>query len=112
MTDKPKFDDCLEILDVNKPEDTSGDLSAFLDEETELPQTDGWKEHWQGMPDFHQEEKKPYKKLNVCFQTKEDFDAFRKLLGQTMTEKTKTIWYPPYDREKNSLFSWVEIDDE
>lgn len=107
-----KFDDCLEVLDLETPVNTSGDLMDFLEEEEALPTSDNWKEHWKGMPEFQQEEKKPYKKLNVCFQTKEDFDEFRKLLGQTMTDKTKTIWYPPFDREKNSLFSWVELNDE
>lgn len=110
MTDKPKFEDCLEVLQES-PEDPSNDLSAFLDGEDEVI-TEHWRDHWKGMPEFVQEEKKPYKKINVCFQTKEDFDAFRKLLNQPMTDKTKTIWYPPFDREKNSLFAWIEDESE
>jgi hypothetical protein len=103
---KPKFEDCLDVLQT--VEDPTNDLTAFLGEEPELPQSDNWREHWKGMPEFVQENKEPFKKINVCFQTKEDFLAFRELLNQPMTEKTKTIWYPPFDREKNSLFSWIE----
>ena len=110
MTDKPKFEDCLEVLQES-PQDPSNDLSAFLDGEDEVI-TEHWRDHWKGMPEFVQEEKKPYKKINVCFQTKEDFDAFRKLQNQPMTDKTKTIWYPPFDREKNSLFAWIEDESE
>jgi hypothetical protein len=33
-------------------------------------------------------------------------------MQQSITEKTKTIWYPPFDREKNSLFAWIEDETE
>jgi hypothetical protein len=109
MSKKPDFDDCLEVLQ-EVPEDLSNDLSSFLGDDNVI--TDNWRDHWKGMPDFVQEEKKPYKKINVCFQNKEDFEAFRVLLSQPMTEKTKTIWYPAFDREKNSLFAWIEDETE
>jgi hypothetical protein len=104
---KPDFDTCLEVLQ-EAPDLTNGDLSSFLDDGESLPSTDQWQEHWKGMPDFVQEEKKPYKKVNVCFQNKEDYEKFRALMDQPMTDKTKTIWFPPLDREKNSLYSWFE----
>ena len=108
MTQKPDFDTCIEVLQ-DAPDITTGDLSDFLDDgSATLPTTDQWREHWQGMPDFVQEEKKPYKKMNICFQTKEDFEQFRKLLDQPMTDKTKAIWYPAFEREKNSLYTWFE----
>ena len=105
MIKKPDFDDCVEVLQEGV-KDTTSDLSAFLGEDEVI--TDNWRDHWKGMPEFVQEDKKPYKKINVCFQTKEDFEAFRALMQQPITDKTKTIWYPPFDREKNSLFTWVE----
>jgi hypothetical protein len=111
MTKKPDFEACLEVLETPAENALAGDLSSFIDDdESDLPKSEQWQEHWKGMPDFEQENKKPYKKLNVCFKTKKDFEDFRKLMEQPMTEKTKTIWYPAFDREANSLFSWVEDD--
>lgn len=109
MTKKPEFETCLDVLDTPSEKALQGDLSSFLDGEEKI--SEQWQDHWQGMPEFEQENKKPYKKLNVCFQTKEDFVQFRELMGQPMTEKTKTIWYPPFEREANSLFSWIEDDE-
>lgn len=107
MSNKPDFETCLEVLDTPSS-DINNDLSSFLDGDDHI--SEQWQDHWKGMPEFEQENKKPYKKLNVCFQTKEDFEKFRVLIGQTMTEKTKTIWYPAFDREANSLFAWIEDD--
>lgn len=114
MSDKKvDFEDCLDVLLTPPKEAVASDLSDFLGgDDDALPTTDDSKEHWKGMPEFVQETKKPFKKINVCFQTKEDFEEFRKLMDQPMTEKTKTIWFPLFDREKNSLFSWVENDSE
>lgn len=49
---------------------------------------------WVGMPEFVQEEKKPYKELIVRFETEDDYKEFSKLIGQSLTIKTKSIWHP------------------
>ena len=53
-----------------------------------------WQEHWKGMPEFVQEDLAPIKTIYVHFETKEDYDAFAKLVGQTLTMNTRSIWYP------------------
>lgn len=103
--DKLDFDDCTDVL-INQQIPEQASLEDFLDGEKEI--TERWQDHWQGMPDFVQEEQKPFHKVNVCFKTKEDFEAFRELTGVTMTSKTKTVWYPPFDREANSLYAWID----
>ena len=50
-------------------------------------------EHWQGMPEF-QQENLSWKSITVRFETKEDYEAFAELVGQKMTDKTLFIWYP------------------
>lgn len=67
-----------------------------------------WKKHWVGMPEFVQEDNPPYKKIIVSFRSKEDYDEFSVLIGQSLSEKTKSIWHPKLDREANSLLRWVE----
>lgn len=55
-------------------------------------------EHWREMPEF-QQEKVGWKSLTVHFKSQEDYDAFAQLIEQTLTEKTKFIWFPHQERE-------------
>ena len=63
-------------------------LQPFLD----VPEA--WQKEWQDMPEFVQEDLQSYKALIVHFETKEDMNAFAKLLDQKITFKTPSIWYP------------------
>jgi hypothetical protein len=56
-------------------------------------------EEWQGMPEFEQEDKTAFKSVTVHFANIVDMEEFAKLLDQTITEKTKSIWYPKKERE-------------
>jgi hypothetical protein len=53
-----------------------------------------WEEHWKGMPEFVQEDLAPVKTIYVHFESKEDYQAFSKLVGQSLTMNTRSIWYP------------------
>jgi len=53
-----------------------------------------WSEHWGGMPEFEQRDLTPIKQVIVCFETEEDLAKFAELVGQMITMKTKSIWYP------------------
>lgn len=50
--------------------------------------------HWKGMPEFVSENKQPVKQITVGFANKEDMLKFSKLVGQVITAKTRSIWYP------------------
>ena len=47
----------------------------------------------EGMPEFTQEEVSG-RPIIVRFKNDEDVQASAKLIGQTITEKTKFIWFP------------------
>lgn len=49
---------------------------------------------WKGMPEFEQEDQMGYKSLIVHFETADDYHAFAQLIAQSLTEKTRYIWYP------------------
>lgn len=49
---------------------------------------------WQGMPEFVQENKEAEYQVIVNFATSADLMAFADLIGQSMTVKTKCIWFP------------------
>lgn len=58
------------------------------------------------MPEFIQEEKKPFSTINIRFRNQEDLDKFAKLIGQKLTPKTKSIWYPEMEKRQRGL--WVD----
>jgi len=53
-----------------------------------------WEEHWQGMPEYVQEDRRPYRQLIVNFKNEDDLQDFLKLIGQKITHRTDSIWYP------------------
>jgi hypothetical protein len=53
-----------------------------------------WKEEWKDMPEFVQEKKRPHAQINFRFESEEDLQEFAKLIGQKLTNKTKSAWHP------------------
>lgn len=49
---------------------------------------------YEGMPEFHQDDKSAFRQILVSFQSQEDVDDFGKIVGQKFTNKTKAIWFP------------------
>src|SRR5262249_6648357 len=48
-----------------------------------------------GMPSFRMDPPKPCQKIIISFMRWEDVEAFGKLIGQPVTPRTKSFWYPP-----------------
>ena len=74
------------------------DVLAF-DEMEILPMTDPNTvldplAEWEDMPEYNQEDLLAYKTVYVHFRNEEDFKNFQQFIGQPMTDKTKSIWYP------------------
>lgn len=53
-----------------------------------------WAEQWRGMPSYQQNDLESWKELKVHFKCRADLDAFAKLVGQKLTDETKSIWFP------------------
>lgn len=101
---------------IGKKEQQSKPASVFDfmelddDERVSLDQKDDkeWMKHWTGMPEYKQEDNPTYKTLYVHFRNKEDYEEFAKLIGQPLTDKTKSTWHPRLDRTENALMRWIE----
>lgn len=101
---------------IGKKEESTKANSVFdfmeLDEaeRLSLEQKDNkeWMKHWVDMPEYKQEDNPTYKTLYVHFRNKEDYEEFAKLIGQPLTDKTKSTWHPRLDRTENSLMRWIE----
>lgn len=54
---------------------------------------------WSGMPQFKQEDKTALRQIIVSFKTAEDVEKFAALIGQGLTNKTRSIWFPKAEIE-------------
>jgi len=87
------------LADVNEGVDLSGlwldwEIEALTDNLVNDPYTE-----WQGMPEFQQEDKTGCQRIWVYFRNPEDVQTFAELIGQKLTDKTRSIWYPEAARE-------------
>ena len=55
-------------------------------------------EHWQGMPEFEQEDLTSVQKIIIHFRTFADVENFSLLIEQKLTDKTRAIWYPEAEK--------------
>ena len=82
-------------LRATQPDSTGvEDLAIGLDEtqpETAQPQAQN---AWQGMPEFNQPDGGPFRTIKVHCKDQAAVNAFAKLIGQKLTDKTKWVWYP------------------
>ena len=51
------------------------------------------------MPEFVQEDKTAFRSIPVHFKDQAAVDAFAALVGQTITEKTRFLWFPEIEIE-------------
>ena len=63
---------------------------------------------WDDMPEFVQEKQEPFSKIIVRFETKKDLEDFADLIGQKLTPKTKSIWYPFKSHWHGKTIRWVD----
>lgn len=114
------FDDCTETLKQEIPEykdpkfinkkivvDTRPNTLSFLETE-ELFVIE---EEWENMPEFIQEDEELYRTVLVKFETKEDFEAFEKLIGHTVMERVSSTFFPKRDVLTSSDVFWVHDDE-
>jgi hypothetical protein len=49
---------------------------------------------WVGMPEYASDNQGPYRQIVISFNNDESVREFAELLGQTITNKTKSLWFP------------------
>lgn len=58
-----------------------------------LPADATWGDLWKGMPAFEMGDTEAYQKVTLHFRDADEVEAFGKLMGIDMTERTSTIWF-------------------
>ncbi len=63
---------------------------------------------WEGMPEYEQEDMTGVKEITVHFAAIEDYRLFAEVVGQPLTDKTRSIWYPRQPILENSKFRYTD----
>lgn len=92
---------------VGKTNKEDNILSEYLGTPEEVGANDP-SVHWKDMPEFIQNDIKPFKTLYVHFRNAIDYEEFQNLVGQKLTMKTKSIWHPELERNQVSLLKWID----
>jgi len=77
------------------------ELEQLIGEDQEIDHD----EMWQGMPEFEQDDLSGIK-MTVHFENVEDIIGFAELIGQKLTEKTKSFWHPYKEQEDLKAMSY------
>lgn len=93
------------LHDVNVGDAALQQMLTDMAEDAGIVPPDNPYEHWQGMPEFEQEDAfGAVHTLKVHFASQGDIDAFSKLINQSVSDKTKYIWYPKQEKENLKSF--------
>jgi len=75
----------------------------------EIDDREEWEIEWRGLPEFNQPDNGAFRQIIVSFEDQEGVDKFAKLISQTLTEKTKSVWFP--DRPINKVVDLFYFDE-
>lgn len=95
----------LDLIDLNAIEDfdfsiigfNQVEIAALLPGEHNFVSANN-EDEWQGMPEFDQKDATSFRHIIVHFDSQEHVDQFADLINQDLTNKTKSIWFPPQER--------------
>ena len=109
--DQDGFDFFVQDFDIDVV-----DMSGLLEipEISFLPLEDGdidYNDEWDGMPEFDQQDEKPYRTLLVHFLNEKDLQKFLKLIDQQITERTKYLYFPKRERNDSKSVGFVTEDE-
>ncbi len=92
FTDEP--DSCIPSAAAVEPEQV-GYYSNIEDNQVAMFENfESWKQEWQGMPSYDNSKQEAFATLTIRFSNQQNLNDFAKLIGQDITESTKSIWYP------------------
>lgn len=91
-----------ELLSLDLPNISMADFN-FKDSTENLNTTETGgstnpEDEWKDMPEFNQPDATSFRHIIVHFNDQESVDEFSELIGQDLTDKTKSIWHPKQER--------------
>lgn len=62
---------------------------------------------WAGMPDYEHDEQLAWHSIKVNFRSRADIAAFADAIGQSATETTRSLWFPPQPIGRLADKRWI-----
>lgn len=89
------------VLQSLKDHELSFEGTGFMDIDLERMIADDPEQRgdWRGMPEFVQEDKEAERQIVVNFRSDEDAQKFGEVIGQRISDRTRSIWFPEAERE-------------
>ena len=81
----------LKKLDIKDLELTGFDMTLLDNIDSIVEDHAG---EWDGMPQFEQDNQRPYRQIIVSFLNENDVKDFAELINQSLTNKTRSVWFP------------------
>lgn len=66
---------------------------------------------WKDMPEYEQGDQMPKFDLKINFESEDDLMSFSELIGQKLTVKTKSVWFPEKERQSLKDMRYVSEED-
>ncbi len=92
---KQKMNDAMHAANFER--DPGSVLDEIPDDPAQLSLLDvapDWKAKWAAMPEFNQQDLTPWQSVKINFAKHADRVAFARLIGQTITDDTRSLWHP------------------
>lgn len=107
------WDRDLLVFEMQKLQDAAYDLGLtgfndaeisqlFIDDDHPVDHN----EEWKGMPEYNNTDQTPYRTILVHFESEVFVKEFERVMKQSLTEKTKFIWFPEKQRLDMSSISY------
>lgn len=107
---KLEFEDMQSLgLDLSLTGFGDGEI-AQITLDIERGENDAYEE-WQGMPEFEQGDAESFRRIIVHFDCQDDVNEFFSIIGQSHTDKTKSIWYPEKQKENLKAYGYEQSED-
>lgn len=102
LFDTPKVEEVVdESIPVIVPNDN-------IEQPALIEAGEWWQEHWKEMPEYKSQDLMPFKTIYVHFENRKDMEDFARLVKQTITLETQSIWYPELEVQKLINKKYVE----
>ena len=66
-----------------------------------------WQKEWKDMPEFIQEDLTSHRKIIIHFRNDEDVIKFSELIGQKISSKKNSLWYPKMEVRKIANLRYI-----
>lgn len=84
----------------------AAELASNEEQSDLLDISDNWRDAWKGMPPYANRWMAPQQTVSVYFENQADRRAFAHLLGQKITDETKSLWHPKAEVDEVAGLRW------